>query len=322
VRVLVTGGSGFIGTNAIDLFLSRGHTVESWDISPPRKAQHTPLWRRVDIRATSEVGESLRTFSPTHVVHLAARTDLKGLSLAAYDVNVRGTANVLAGAESSPTVTRLLIASSRLVCRLGYQPVADDDYQPDTYYGESKVAMERLVRETSVSASWAIVRPTSIWGPWFGTPYRDFFTAIAAGRYLHPKGAAIPKSFGFVGNVAHQLYNLCTTEPARVDRRMFYLADYEAIDVLEFATEIQHALRARRVRSVPTGVLRFGALVGDALLRAGVEEPPLTRFRLKNLLTPMVYDLEPLRRVVGSTPYTVKEGIDLSVAWLKEERLV
>jgi nucleoside-diphosphate-sugar epimerase len=322
VRVLITGGSGFIGTNVIDLFLSEGVPVQSWDISPPQRREHAALWRKVDVTDRTVVAEELGAFAPTHIVHLAARTDLRGESLAAYDANVTGTANVVASADRAPTVERLLIASSRLVCRIGYQPISDDDYQPDTHYGSSKVAMEYLLRESPPSKIWTIVRPTSIWGPWFGTPYRDFFLAVARGRYLHPRGAAIPKSFGFVGNIAHQVRRLCDVDPALIHGRTFYLADYEPIDVLEFATKIQGSLNSRPIRSVPMSILRLGASMGEVLKRCGMDEPPLTRFRLSNLLTPMVYDLEPLRRVVGPTPYSLNQGIDLSTAWLKERRLV
>ncbi len=322
MRVLVTGGSGFIGTNLIDLLLGRGAVLESWDVVPPRKAEHARVWRMVDVMHARGVQRALSGFEPTHVIHLAARTDLRGTTAGDYEVNVAGTANLLASADVSPTVERLLVASSRLVCRLGYEPAADDDYAPDTHYGVSKVEMEELVRSAGLSKTWTIVRPTSIWGPWFGTPYRDFFLAVANGRYLHPRGVSIPKSFGFVGNTAHQLRGLCRATSDLVDRRTFYLADYEPIDVLDFATQIQRALMRPRVRSVPMGVLRVGALLGDGLLRCGVHEPPLTRFRLKNLLIPMVYDIRPLEEVVGSVPYTVSAGIDLSLEWLRERRLL
>jgi nucleoside-diphosphate-sugar epimerase len=306
----------------VELLLAREAVVESWDVVPPPKAEHAPVWRMVDVMDTDEVHQALSAFAPTHVIHLAARTDLRGTTVEDYEVNIAGTANLLASADASPTVERVLVASTRLVCRLGYEPAADDDYAPDTPYGASKAKMEDLVRGAGLSKTWTIVRPTSIWGPWFGTPYRDFFLAVASGRYLHPKGVSIPKSFGFVGNTAHQLYGLCRAASDLVDKRTFYAADYEPIDVLDFATQIQRALMRRRVRSVPVGVLRIGALLGDGLLRCGMREPPLTRFRLKNLLTPMVYDLSPLREVVGPVPYSVGSGIDLSLEWLRERRLV
>lgn len=321
-RILVTGGSGFMGTNLVDLALTRGETVESWDVLPPRNPAHGALCRKVNVQDRIEVDRAMGNFAPTCVFHLAARTDLRGTTVDDYDVNVRGTENVLAAGDRASSVEHLLIASTRLVCRLGYSPRADDDYAPDSPYGESKARMEDLVRAAPLTTAWTLVRPTSIWGPWFGTPYRDFFLALAHGRYFHPAGEVVCKSFGYVGNAVHQLRELCNAERALVDRRTFYLADYEPIDVLDFANRVRSRLGRSPVRSIPMPALRSAAALGDVLRRVGMKEPPLTRFRLRNLTTPMVYDLEPLQSVVGPVPFTVDSGIELTLAWLEEQGLV
>ena len=62
---------------------------------------------------------------------------------------------------------KIIIASSMLVCELGYSPKNFNDYKPNTLYGESKVLTEKIVKK--FKNSWTIVRPTSIWGPWFET---------------------------------------------------------------------------------------------------------------------------------------------------------
>ena len=166
--------------------------------------------------------------------HLAARTDLGGATLADYAANTRGVENLIDAASSSATIRRVMFASSRLVCKIGYQPAADDDYCPSTVYGESKAIGERVVRARAASAAWdwIIVRPTSIWGPWFGVPYRVFFDAVARGRYVHPRGRRIAKSFGYVGNTVHQLLALASAPSADLHARTLYLADYPPIDVL------------------------------------------------------------------------------------------
>jgi nucleoside-diphosphate-sugar epimerase len=322
-RVLITGGSGFIGTNMVEHCRAHGAAVESWDIRPPQKADHAALWRPVDVGDGAAVAQALRRFAPTHVVHLAARTDLAGRNPSEYDVNVSGTENVLAAIERGAGVRHAVLASSRLVCRLGYEPADDDDFAPDTAYGESKARMEGMIRESRLSLPWTIARPTSIWGPWFGTPYRDFFLSVARSRYLHPRGVVVRKSFGYVGNTVHQLRELGLAQTEQVADRTFYVADYEPLDVLEFANAIRAALGRSRVPSVPLGILRGVAAAGDVAARIGVREPLLTSFRLRNLVTPMVYDTGPLREVVGPLlPHTVGAGIDVSLGWLRKQRLL
>jgi hypothetical protein len=63
-------------------------------------------------------------------------------------------------------------------------------------------------------------------------------------------------------------------------------------------------------------VLQVLAYSGDLLKKLGVSNPPLTSFRLRNLLTPMNYDMSATREVTGPAPYTLKEGVRATVDWI------
>lgn len=320
-RVLVTGGSGFIGTNLVASYRAAGVTVVNADVQSPRNSADAHLWAPVDFTRIDDVRALVSRFRPTHVFHLAARTDLHGREVADYAANVEGVAALLAAlAEPSPPVVRLVVASSRLVCRIGYQPVSDDDYCPSTAYGASKVETERLVRSTAVPP-WVLVRPTSIWGPWFDTPYRDFFLSVARGRYVHPAGRRIRKSFGFVGNTTWQLHRLMTAPDADVVGRTFYVADDPPVEVQDLADRIRATLGKRPVRHVPLLALRALASTGDAIERLG-RSAPLTSFRLANLLTPMVHDLGALTDVAGATPYELGVSVPETLAWMRQQGLL
>ena len=104
-----------------------------------------------------------------------------------------------------------------------------------------------------------------------------------------------------------------------VDRKTFYLADYPPIDLTAMANEIQVALKARRIKSINIYILKLAAKFGDLLKFIGWPNPPLTSFRLNNLVTPMVYDLDPLSQISGSLPYSLNQGIKNTVCWLIDE---
>lgn len=321
MRVLITGGSGFIGTNLMERLRGKGATLLNADIAPPRNIQHAALWQRVDLCDRGAVMHCVREFRPDLVYHLGARTDLDGAAIADYAANTSGVSNLIDAVLDTPSIERVIFASSRLVCRIGYQPTHDDDYCPTTAYGESKVEGERIVRRRCSGApfSWAILRPTSIWGPWFDVPYKLFFLAVAKGRYVHPRGVQIAKSFGFVGNTAHQLAVLGRTPDARLTGSTMYLADYPPIEVSQMAGEIQRASHAQPVRSVPLLLLRAMASAGDAAKALGMRNPPLTTFRLSNLLSPMVHDLAPLETLCGPLPFCMTDGVRQTVHWLKAQ---
>jgi nucleoside-diphosphate-sugar epimerase len=258
-------------------------------------------------------------FSPQLILHLAARTDLDGMSLAEYRANSIGVTNMIAAALETPSVERVVFASSRLVCEIGYQPKSDSDYCPPNFYGQSKVVGEQLVREHAKNAPWpwVIVRPTSIWGPWFGVPYKLFFESVVNGRYVHPRGANILKSFGFVGNTVRQLAALASASALQIDRKTLYLADYPPIRVHEMADLIRSEIQRPPVRQVPLTLLKAMARVGDLAKGLGMRQPPLTSFRLANLVTPMVYDLSPLEQIAGPLPFDMAAGVRQTLDWMR-----
>jgi GlcNAc-P-P-Und epimerase len=226
--------------------------------------------------------------------------------------------NVVDAIRLSQTVERAVFASSQLVCELGYVPAHETDYRPNTLYGQSKALGERIVRSADdIGASWTIVRPTSLWGPWFGAPYKDFFQAIAKGIYVHPSGASALKQWGFVGNAVFQVLKLLQAPANDIHGRTFYLADYEPLELKVFANQAQTALQSRPIRTVPRAMLKIAARAGDVAQGMGWKSVPLTSFRLRNVTTSEVQDLEPLASIVGPLPFTTEDGITMTVNWLR-----
>lgn len=319
MKVIVTGGSGFIGTNLVDHFVTNGDQVLSIDIRSPSNPAHSSYWEEIDLLDAATLRNSVHAFQPEAILHMGARTDLDGRSRTAYSANTDGVQNLIAAIEGLGSLRRIVFASSRLVCRIGYQPSNDQDYCPTTFYGESKMIGEQIVRSAGgrIPCPWIIVRPTSIWGPWFDVPYKTFFLSIAKGRYVHPGHIQVLKSFGYVGNTVHELQRLLDVNGETANGKTIYLADYPPIDVARMANSIQLAMGVAPIKTFNVGVLRCAALLGDGLKVLGWCNPPLTTFRLNNLLTTMVHDLEPLRAMVGDLPYSMDEGVLITVNWMK-----
>jgi len=101
VKILVTGGAGFIGSNVVDAYIAAGHEVAVLDnLATGREENVNPTARlhRVDVRELAQVQAAVASFRPDVVNHHAAQAEVpKSVADPGYDahVNVVGGLNVL-----------------------------------------------------------------------------------------------------------------------------------------------------------------------------------------------------------------------------------
>jgi GlcNAc-P-P-Und epimerase len=320
MRVLVTGSSGFIGQHLAAALSARGHEVIGVDKEPPRSAIGY-VFQRCDLLDSSRLRDVVASAAPDAVMHLAARTDLdEKVSLSGYAANIDGVANLIAAIRATPSVRRAIYTSTQLVCRVGYSPASDDDYLPNTLYGESKVAGERIIRrENGGGVAWCIVRPTTVWGPGMNPHYQRFLRMIRNGTYFHIGRSPRMKSFGFVGNVAYQYCQMLEVPAEQIHRKTFYVGDYEPVSLRAWADQLALNLGARPIRTVPETIARAAARVGDGINALGFRAFPFNSFRLNNVLTEYTFDLSTTREVCGDTPYSFETAAAITADWLRHD---
>ncbi|MDY0285430.1 MAG: NAD(P)-dependent oxidoreductase [Kiritimatiellia bacterium] len=315
-KLLITGASGFIGTNLLEHFAHKNFDVLNIDFNSPQNSKHNEYWKNIDITNAAVLEEQILNFKPDYVVHLAARTDLDGKTIDEYAANTIGTKNIIKTCSLTPSIKRVLFTSSMLVCKPGYIPKHQTDYAPSTVYGESKVQMENIIRQENPKFEWAIVRPTSIWGPGFGTPYRNFFDMVTNKRYFHIGNSACTKTYGYIGNIVYQIDSILNAPAERIQGKVFYLGNYEPTNIRTWANEIGAELGIK-IKTIPYPLIKIAALGGDVLKQAGINFP-MTSFRLKNMTTNNVVDLSNTQELAPNLPFTRKEGIKKTLEWLKQ----
>lgn len=117
MRVLVTGGAGFIGSHIVEQLLERGHEVAVLDNLSTGKREHVPSQVRfyeVDLRDREATRRALSEFSPQAVSHQAAQASVAVSVKAPHfdaEVNVMGGLNLL-DAAVEVGVERLVFAST------------------------------------------------------------------------------------------------------------------------------------------------------------------------------------------------------------------
>jgi len=317
-RTLVTGGSGFIGTNLIDALSERGAEFINIDKVRPKVGKHDPFWRPADIMKTEELTRVFREFRPEAVIHLAARVDDTGTTPEDYLENTVGTMNVVRAGDAAGTVTRLVATSTQFVVKPGYVAKDDEDLAPHQPYGESKAEMERMLRAAPPrGAVWAIVRPTIVWGPWHPRYPDNTWRYLARRWYIHPVMArTVLRSYGYVGNVVRQMIAALERPAEQVHGRAFYVGD-EPMPPERWADAFSKALTGKPTRRLPFGLVRLMGLGGDALHMLRLPAPIWSE-RVARMSIDYVVPMERTFDVLGRGPFTLEEGVAKSVAWLKD----
>jgi nucleoside-diphosphate-sugar epimerase len=317
----VTGSAGFIGRSLTNGLRTAGHEVIGVDLRSD--GDRSDRFYLIDILDKSSLKECFLRERPERVVHLAARIDIdKKAAVSDYPANIAGVRNMVEAIRDTPSVRRAIFFSSKTVHYDGYVPKHDTDFAPVSTYGESKALGEKIVRENDGGGVvWCIVRPPTVWGPGVSAHYQRFFRMIQKGRYFHVGSRPRTKSYAYIGNLVYQCLRLLEAPTESVHRRVFYLGEYEDLDLRRWTEEFRKAFQAPPIRNVPEVLARMAARLGDVINWIGFRSFPFNTFRLNNVLNESQLDHSRTRDVCGPLPYTLEAAVRETVEWMKQEAL-
>ncbi len=317
MRVLVTGGAGFIGSHIIDAMIAEGHECGALDDlssgTPDNLPSDVPLFE-TDIRDVEGVAKAFAEFKPQWVCHQAAQLSVsRSVADPMFDaqINVIGMLNILQQSKDAG-VDRIVFASSGGVLYGDVTEPAPEETPPNPIspYGVTKLTGELylkfFVREHGMQA--VALRYSNVYGP-----------------RQNPHGEA--------GVVAIFCEKMLQGEQARVngdgkyDRDYVFCKDVANANRLAFTTDLKDGFTAYNVgTAVTTDVNELAATVREQsqnwLQEHGqditIPQPDHGPARPGDLRSNVI-SYEKAQRELGWTPQTnVAEGLKQTVAWFGE----
>lgn len=321
-RVLVTGGTGFVGSHLVEALSARGLSLRA-------------LVRRTsDVIRLAELGAELiegglddsaalaRAVRDADVVfHLAALT--RARSGSEYNrVNAEGTCALAhAVIEARPRPRRLVYLSSLAAAgpTEDGRPVGPDDPpQPITAYGRSKLAGERACLAAASELEVVVLRAPAVYGP----GDRDLFPYLwlaARGILPVPAGPDRPVQLIHVDDLAEGLVRAATMPGAA---GIYHVAEPRSYTWSEVATWTARAVgRSVRVVRVPQWLVRAAATVSEFGAATAGRATIFNRQKARELLASgWLCETEAARRDLGFEAHIpLPEGLAGTAAWYREQ---
>ena len=329
MELLLTGSTGFVGRNLL-LHLRR-HPRWSRIHLPVRDPEKLRAQlegegiagdeRFVITRVTGDLWELPSGANPDMVIHAA------GLLFGRYRedyfrTNVEGTLRLTA---QLPRTARVIVLSSLAAGGptprgTGARAVEHEDC-PVSYYGASKLTMERELRKR-LGRRLMILRPPMVLGPRDGATVPLFQMAKGVIR-IKPGFAAKHYSWIDVDDLCRAILAVLSNDWDRVGQYgPFYLGSDETITDSELIATAAEVIDARGVTlSAPQLAIRLASLVIDAVPAWRSAAPSLGRDRVREILPPRwVCDADPFSRNFGWKPSKkLRETLGETAIWLKNE---
>ena len=326
MKILVTGGGGFVGGYVIERLLARGYAVRSIGRSsqPQLEAQGVEVvcGDLTDAPAVSAACEGVDA-----VFHVAARAGVWGSWESYYQPNVIGTRNVVAACQQQG-VERLIYTSTPSVVFTG-QPIRGGDeslpYGKNwlCHYAHTKaIAEAEALAANSESLKIVALRPHLIFGP--GDPHLlpRVIESVQAGRLKIIGDGKSRVDVSYVGNVTDAHLDAFDALAAGTGAgQAYFISQGESVELWPWVNSILEGLgHAPLTKQVPLPVAyAVGALCEGLWKVLGRRnEPPITRFVAVELAKDHYFDISAARRDLGYLANTpMAEALNQTILDLK-----
>jgi UDP-glucose 4-epimerase len=257
MKILVTGGAGFIGRHLVQRLEKKKHKVLVVDNLSAKSADKTGIknFKKADVRRYQSMKYMFRTFKPDIVYHLAALARVRESienPKEAFTNNCLGTHNLLMLSTIHGVKKFVFMSSREIFGSAKYLPV-DEQHSRYSFnpYAASKQACESYVQSfhKSQDLDYIIIRPANVFGPGdFERVIPDFIMKASKGNTLKVFGGDQILDFNYIDNNVDGLV-ACLNK--KVKNEDFNLGSGRGMSIMDLATFITERFGKGKIKRMP-----------------------------------------------------------------------
>ncbi len=312
---LVTGATGFVGSQVVDELLSRGEAVRGLVRDPAKAAKLRERGIEVivgDIRDPGPVSQALQGIDVVH--HCAAAVGPLYTGREIRETNLGGVRRLLKEARAASVGRVVLLSSVNVLGTVNLDPATEDlpcrrSHDPAA---DVKIEMERLALEVAhgLGPEVVILRPGFIYGPGDPGNLPRIIGALRRGKfaYIGSRDNVIP--IVHVGDVVQAM--LLAAQAPSANGRTYQITDGSRTTIGQFIDRLADLVVCPRPQRVLPGFIpRLGCVVFDGLRFVIRRCPaPINRSGVRFLGTSRYVDIRRARKELGYAPRVeYREGL-------------
>ena len=297
MKLLFTGGSGFLGNNIYPL-LKKKYVIETVGLT---------LEDNYNVNLAREIPVLTDTFDivlhAAGKAHSTPKTEEKKQDF--FDVNLQGTKNLCAALEQSGIPKAFIFISTVAVygCDSGENITEEHPLNGTTPYALSKIKAEKYLEGWCAmhNVKLSILRPSLIAGPNPPGNLGAMIRGIRNGKYLSIAGGKARKSVLMVQDIANLL-------PMLIEKGGIYnVCDSYQPSFRELEMVICKQLNKKRPISIPYWLAKSMAVIGDCL----GEKAPINSLKLRKITSSLTFSNEKATRELGWKPMNVLRNFQI-----------
>ena len=322
MRILIPGGSGFIGRYFYELLSPLGHELVIFDLLRPEWDFGRATFTQGDIRDRQAVQRAVQGVD--RVLNLAAAHHDFGIQEKTYyDVNEGGAA-VLCQACDEVGLREICFYSSVAIFGDAPEPHFENSpAKPINPYGGSKLAGEKVYEQWAAKGEGRralIIRPTVTFGPRNFANMYSLIRQVRSGKFFNVGDGSNIKSLSYVENIVDATIYLWMKED-RPPVDIYHYVDKPDLTSRQIAECIYKGL-GRKMSSfgIPLSVACFLALPFDIVIKLTGKNLPVSSARIRKLFaTQTKFEADRVRQAGYVPKVPLPMGIEKMVKWYEAE---